>query len=469
MKQQINDTENINIIITIGNSDVQATNQEFFKTRNISLIPNRDHKNLFLFRSPFHDGKKIQERFEQYSRYLDYPIIEMVMNYINNNTPLPLPEKIKIFLISTYQNTQHPKHKSDTYYYAEIIKKHLHQKHHIPLENIINVLIKNVNLIHYDEMFTWFNEKFKQQNKISGRIYLVPQGGIDAINFNLMLFLIRKYPDIKQLYISEQKQVSLLNFPNQILFYSYIQPTIQYYNYDTLLQLPWLPNQISEFTKHIRNRLLQTTPSSQNYSNYPPNIKKLLQNTSPHLWTKTHIYIHYVNDRIPIAILLLYAHIETLFDEKILQILKEKIPNIPQNNLYEKWKDNYKTYQQGKLQDKSWKQLFEELHGKLKEKQNKTPIKEMQIKELTIPVKYFIIQKYVPHEQQQIYHQLYKKYENIRNYRNKFAHNNQFNLQEEKKYKNIICDHFKQDESHIQEILNQINTYIQQIMLEEAK
>jgi len=147
-------------------------------------------------------------------KHISLPIIEPFLKLSLMDAPGGFD---KIFLVATNQakeNAGEQNWSNDTIGFAQIIQKllaarELNGKKLYPQIEIIEV---RENVIYLDSMFAWFKRLFTGKKfhdlESADRIHLFNQGGIDAINYGLLLLSLYSYGSKVQLYnVNEQLEV----------------------------------------------------------------------------------------------------------------------------------------------------------------------------------------------------------------------------------------------------------------------
>lgn len=253
----MNQTQNNNktvLIITLGNSDLQVKlsdndnkSKQLFNVEE-DLRKNRNQSGFYLLKNPREKGEEIFNNLSDYKSYLHYPIVAKALEYIK--------EKIDvIYFIVTDQNNNEEFKKNDTVFFGEILKKLLKEKQAYT-NTKINIYKVQQNVIYYDSMYEFFGEKKCFLNHIAenSTVYLLPQGGIDAINTSLMLRCIEKFPKLKQLFVSEEDLVIEHNFPEKFknnLQKHKLKELIQRYYYSEVMNFENLPSLFKNLCQYI--------------------------------------------------------------------------------------------------------------------------------------------------------------------------------------------------------------------------
>lgn len=247
------------LIATTGNSDMQvySENKSLFEKHGILLIPNREIKDFFLISDCRNGGKIIVEHFNDFKDVLHFPIIQKAIDYIKNlnNILLVVTDQSKAPNAKDFHKNR------DTIYIGHFLMKYINQKYSGKIK--VDILTVEHNVAYYDSMYKFFGDNSTLKNfldRISSddKLYLLPQGGIDAINTSLMLRTIEiAGKQMTQLFVGEDGNITPLNFPN--LFLKNIEKHILHhliknYQYEALLKMQF-PEKLQLLTKYALYRL----------------------------------------------------------------------------------------------------------------------------------------------------------------------------------------------------------------------
>lgn len=297
------------LIITLGTRDIalsKNTPNELF-----SLVKTREQNNSIYPVAPRLAGKVILEHIQQFLPYIHLPIIEPLLHhYFIQKIRIPL-QSIQYLFIATNQPKPSDIDKefyfnSDTVYYPNIIQHYLHYKYNIPLHNIQQHLISHPHLNLYDQMYEYFHEQFAKEftPEPPFQIFFLPQGGIDAINTTLMLYLNENYSSIQQLYINENAEYTVLKFPIKYKL-KLIEKLIDNYNYSALLQLPYIHPNLKQFLQQTIDHI--HTKAQPENKPYISSFNKL----KPIQWQIIKLYLLHINQDISSFIISIIAILET--------------------------------------------------------------------------------------------------------------------------------------------------------------
>lgn len=184
------------LIITLGTREISMspenlksffTEEEIknFSTHNNFLIPR-------LFGQAVLDKKKDKKLFN----HLEFPIIEAGMDFVKKNAGLP----DEIFLVATDQEKEIVGErfwKNDSILYAEVLKILIANKY--KKEGGYKFVVPKIkdNVAYLDTMYDFFNNAMKKKDWKGldqlDNIFLLNQGGIDAINTALMLNCLNRF------------------------------------------------------------------------------------------------------------------------------------------------------------------------------------------------------------------------------------------------------------------------------------
>lgn len=324
------------IIITLGTRDIAISPnlpddlKQTIKTKSIN--------NYIYPLSPRNDGYTILQNFNAFSPYLELPIINPFFSYFQNKFKSNISH-LKFLFIATDQpklNNNEFHFNNDTIYYPDIISLLLQNKFKVPKNNILqHFIIQHPHLNLYDKMFDLFYEKFPENLlctiALSKQAFLLPQGGIDAINTCLMLFLNERAGNIIQLYINENQECQELSFPKKYKL-KLIEKLLQNYEYESLLNIEYLPKQTLNILHELNNFLQSFNQGKTHLFN--------IKNKYEWAALKLHIYLHQNNYLL--CTIFLISLLESITNElysKIRSTLNnknnntDKIPNSKKSSL----------------------------------------------------------------------------------------------------------------------------------------
>lgn len=449
--QQLSDNT---LIFTVGNSDVQTSNPDVFHP-DVKTFKNRYQKNTFLFSMPMLSGKTILKNPDKYLPHLHFPIIDNCLRFLFTQFPDVNNNNLTVFLVSTRQPKSAPHSHRDSFEFANVILYYLQTSHRFKKENLHHVTVKNENLIHYDRMFLWFQKRFNK-NKISGRIFLLPQGGIDAINFNLMLYCIRKYPDLVQLFVDENNNVSVLNFPHQIRYFSFIQPLLENYNYEQLANIQWLAPDLINLFSFLKAKFNRLPASDEKLpADLPETLTKKLQSNDRLFWLELYLFIALHNRQTEMAVLTFFVIHEMIIDKEFHAILNEKYGFVsPQNHDFlNLWKSNYNFFAINKKTPRNYPNLV----NVFKDLEKADP--QLTLKDLNLKVKTTLIE---------LHKKELKIDKKLNIQRNLFVHELKGISENDKAYfLDRIDTYMKSKRNEIIRLLEEINNYVTQKFLKE--
>ncbi|MCL6524696.1 MAG: hypothetical protein K6T34_08525 [Thermoflavifilum sp.] len=334
------------LIATVGASDLQVyePHKTFFENRNIKLHKNRNLQDYYIFEHPRDVGEQILGNYEAFKDYIEYPIIRKAIGYIIKD----LNQKIsRIIFITTDQDDDNFR-KRDTLYFGEILKKLIHKEYGTHI-NIEAIKVKQ-NIIYYDSMYEFFGgkgaERLRSIIKENNFVYLLPQGGIDAINTTLMLRCIEWFhPNITQLSVNENGIVSPLNFPN--LFMNNIEKQkilhlLKQFDYTSLLNftvsdkfrilLEYIIAELELDTKLAQDRAQHLITLDWENRN---KLHDLLNKFSPIQWLYIATFIKIKQNHYSDALFRLFALFELFLNEKVSEYFEEK--EFKENMPTDKW------------------------------------------------------------------------------------------------------------------------------------
>lgn len=246
-----------NLIITIGLRDVQLTctieGATTYKPKN----------NNFYCLSEVRDGSDfLLKQFIKYSEYIIIPIVEPAIKYVIDKHAFI----DYVILVSTDQKDEsyvedHYK-ASDTLKMAQLIERILTDKFRKQIGRIAHKIVHS-GVVFYDDMFTLFDDDFKNKNifnfENNDNIILLAQSGIDAINIALLLNCIQYYPQAVQLHKPENtNRASELNFPHKFhrnLKKVRLLNSLENHNYSAIAELDY-SKRANLFANYAFSRLI---------------------------------------------------------------------------------------------------------------------------------------------------------------------------------------------------------------------
>jgi hypothetical protein len=228
------------LIITLGAREVQLSFDNLSdETKTEIGQVFQYNERLYTLSNPRTQGKFLLNNYENYKENIHFPIIEPAIKHVLNGNPTI----DKVFLFSTDQKSAREKFKKkDTVYFAQILEKFISSKYKTKIRSINHTKITK-NVTYYDEMYDLITQKTKEKafrfNTSEYKVYLIAQGGIDAINTALLLKSIELFPDFNQLHKPEnQDYVEILSFPDKFRLNfnkQLISNAVTNYNYSLIL------------------------------------------------------------------------------------------------------------------------------------------------------------------------------------------------------------------------------------------
>lgn len=189
------------LIVTLGTSDINIDKSFIEALASETEMSTLYHpKTGRLLARPI--GEFILKHYDKLKKEVVFPILSPCFNFLKKNE---IPSKV----ILVVTNQEHPIFsKQDTIHYAEIVKRLIPERldKSVEVEKIIQI---TDNVTFLDNMYDWFGQVFNKKplNHLSSfdTIYLLNQGGIDAINTALLLQIIPVAGDkLVHLAVSEQ-------------------------------------------------------------------------------------------------------------------------------------------------------------------------------------------------------------------------------------------------------------------------
>jgi len=228
-------------------------------------------------------GQIILQNFELFKDFIHFPIIEPAVNYVLSGAT----EIDRVFFITTDQPDADDFYKNkDTLFLGQIAEKYLKARYGQKIKNPYQIKISG-NLTYYDEMYELITDKLNggefKFNENDYKVYLLAQGGIDAINTALLLKSIEKFPNFNQLHKPENKNdVDILSFPDKFktnINIHIIKNAIKNYNYSLVIEnFPSLNSTLTGLCNYAHSRLNLDYKSAFNHCENLLNIGILNKN-----------------------------------------------------------------------------------------------------------------------------------------------------------------------------------------------
>jgi hypothetical protein len=198
------------LFITIGTRDVsieESKLQEVLSPEDAAKAfqKNKAGMNQLM---PRLGGLLIKTNLQKLKNHLKYPIINPFLEYLKNSDA---PTFERIYLVATNQNKEIAKdfYDFDTIHFAEILKEILPEKYKFGNQSKIEIIEVKDNVVFIDSMFKFFSDRFKLKlNPVLlefDEIHILNQGGIDAINYGLLINALYLYTDKIRLYNINEK------------------------------------------------------------------------------------------------------------------------------------------------------------------------------------------------------------------------------------------------------------------------
>lgn len=204
------------LILTLGSRDVRLPDN----FRETALKKNHTHKTSQMYKPGINTvlarpaGRFLLDHYQEpeYFAHLDFPIADAVYRYVSAQSP-----KIdRVFLVVTDQ----PDHVEDRFrlqdsvHYGELIQQVWTERYgaegtgSLPDIRILRVS-QDIHVL--DRMYTFWDTQLQQNRSLSAlsrfnRIWLCPQGGVDALNTGLLLAALHHWGPL----------VEVLNVPENI-------------------------------------------------------------------------------------------------------------------------------------------------------------------------------------------------------------------------------------------------------------
>lgn len=257
------------LIITVGTRDVQIDKEkliEILGEEKASFCYNA--KGYFLARK---GGEILLNAYSDLKGELKFPIIYPALDNFKGNTDIE-----EIFLVCTDQDYELVGSfaESDSLFFGEILAKNIPQKmKYTPKIRIIKI---EEEVVYLDSKYKEFKEKFetgpfKHISTKFEKVLILNQGGIDAINYGLMLAALNKLGNkVEVLNVNEKTQkANSLEFTGQYLKdkeYETAISHIKHFEYAAIEVLD-LPHNFKAFAKYATSRLHFDFDACEKYLN----------------------------------------------------------------------------------------------------------------------------------------------------------------------------------------------------------
>lgn len=219
------------VFITVGRRDIQispsiADNVHF---ANLSLQQSSEENGSYIIAKTRSTGKYLEEHFSELSDFLEYPIIEPSLKYIKRDLENSFSGVTEIFLIATDQQSGQFS-ENDTLHFAHIIGKLI--KRNFEGNYNTRTLLVRENVSKLDSTYDFFSTELSRLEpegvlEHGKRLYYHAQGGIDSINFSLLIKLLEYKPDLVLLNKPEGSAISRpILFPEKFIKSSNRQKTL---------------------------------------------------------------------------------------------------------------------------------------------------------------------------------------------------------------------------------------------------
>ncbi|PSR06512.1 MAG: hypothetical protein BRD49_00110 [Bacteroidetes bacterium SW_10_40_5] len=239
------------LIATLGSRDIKLDSsqldQEKLENDGITVKPLKNRPDILGLESPREDGGKLIEHFSQVKDALRFPILHSAINYVKQNSQNGLDE---VILITTNQQKEHvpePYWHNDTTAIGDLVKLWINQTSVAKKGCKVKKLEVTEGVAEYDTMYEGMGERLpKILAKLDvnqDQLFLLPQGGIDAINVATLLRCIELFPNTVQLAKPEDQQTAFrLDFPR--LFHQNItkhkaEVALSHFDYNALVNLEY--------------------------------------------------------------------------------------------------------------------------------------------------------------------------------------------------------------------------------------
>lgn len=190
----------IGLIVTLGARDLQLQNDFEFDERLAKVekpenYPDKEHKGMVALKNPRDAGTLINIHYDAFEPHISFPIVKPAIDYV-----LEGHRKIdNLVIVVTDQRDANFRNK-DTAFFGRVLKKFV-ERHYTSLISRTTEVVFRENLLDYD-----FNYKTSEAHvqKVfadskAWKVFLLPQGGIDAINIAILLRCMERFKYFSQL------------------------------------------------------------------------------------------------------------------------------------------------------------------------------------------------------------------------------------------------------------------------------
>ena len=202
------------MIATIGSRDVKLKNR-IDNIEGLELRVSRNGQSVYELVNPRRGGKLIHANFNAVRNEILIPMLEPALNYAIKDSG-----KIdELYLVVTDQDGSVEHSRFDTIFLGKVIKSYLSQSRRFK-NTIGRITLKPIqeNLIYIDSMYDFMDEMMKsilsKPENNDSKLFVFPQGGIDAINHSLTLKSIEYFKNLVHLSKPENLPYAIpLRFP----------------------------------------------------------------------------------------------------------------------------------------------------------------------------------------------------------------------------------------------------------------
>ncbi|PAC26460.1 hypothetical protein [Flectobacillus sp. BAB-3569] len=249
------------LVLTVGTRDIQVNDKDLQKSLNEDeiLALKNPYNSQFMAR-PL--GELIERNFSKFQNIIHTPIIAPLIQYlVDYNIVIN-----KVFIISTDQphDVESKYRNNDSVFFGKIIARILRNKLPQGVHISMNEVLITENVTFLDEMYRFFSEsdlikEIEQNNNSINSVFLLNQGGIDAINTGLMLNIIKASNiKLRHFTVDERTKFSFeLDFAKSILAESEHQKAsalLRHYDYAAIKYLS-VKNEAKAIAKYAECRL----------------------------------------------------------------------------------------------------------------------------------------------------------------------------------------------------------------------
>jgi hypothetical protein len=218
----------IALIVTLGARDLQLDLSyrvdPALKDIPIEVYPANSDPNNGALKNPRNHGNLLNVHYEKFEKYIRFPIVQPAIEYVLEGHC----QIDKLVMVVTDQRDEKFNSK-DTLSFGRILKKFVERHYKRQIRQTTEIVFKE-HLLDYDYNYITAEQEIKRliANEKQWYVFLLPQGGIDAINTAILLRCIERFECFSQLTKPEgQEGIVKQLFPNSFRSMLYKHRLIQ--------------------------------------------------------------------------------------------------------------------------------------------------------------------------------------------------------------------------------------------------